>query len=863
MDAKRWQELQKLFDAAHSAEPAERERILADADPELAEHARHLLAADQRRGPLDTLSTKLTSVAQLLREEQPTRIGPYRVVGELGRGGMGVVYDAQRADGQFEQRVAIKLVGAARTDAAMQQRFLAERQILASLTHPNIARLLDGGITQDGRPYLVLEHVDGLPITTYCEQHQLSLRERLRLFLDVCAAVQHAHRNLVIHRDIKPSNILVSRDGRVHLLDFGIAKLIERAPEAAPITRADLRAFTPEYASPEQLRGESLTTASDVYSLGVLLYELVAGSPPFDLNTESPLEAARIVCEVDPDRPSRRAPTRHLDGDVDSIVLMAMRKEPERRYASVSALRDDIERFLQGAAVAAHEDSWRYRLEKFVRRHRVEVAAAAIVTVSLIAGLTTALTQAQRAGRERDRAEQALAQSESVTEFLMELFRTGDADGTELPADVSALDLLKRGDTRINELSDQPMVQAQLLDVIGRLSLNLGRLPDAQRLLERAVQLRRTTPGVTSSDLSSSLIHLSWVHRSRAHLDTARTLAREALELRQRTLPPDDPLIADALYELGWVSFGTDQQRLYREAFAILERTNAQPERRVQLLQALSTNLRRQGNLADALAAGRLGLQTARRTLGEEHPQTGYAMIHVADHVRDIEGDDQEAEQLMRRGLELMAERYGDNSIRLLHGLNSLGTLLGNRGDNRAEQVLRRALAIRMEATGHEHPGVADQLQILARELNRQGRYDEAERMVREAIGITERTLGADHPAIMNARMPLLAEIQNGRGQRAQAIRTYESALAKMYPTGIGIGQARRGYGQMLLRNGDYANAEKQLVESLKQLESGYARRDHPNIQETRRALMELYLRWQKPELVERYRVPPGRFVSY
>lgn len=370
MDAHRWHRLQALFLEVRSAPAGDRERLLAERcgdDDELIAELRTLLAADAAGGVLDALVPRLVeSLSDVLAETIPAQIGAYRVLHEIGRGGMGVVYLAERADGQYEQHVAIKLIAPTDTHDPLQQRVLAERQILAGLSHPNIARLLDAGITDNGRPYLVLEYVDGVPVTTYCDRHRLGVAERLRLFLDICAAVHHAHARLVIHRDIKPSNILVSADGRVHLLDFGIAKLLEHPSDAAPapVTRTGLRAMTLEYASPEQVRGDPLTTASDIYSLGVLLYELLCGLPPYELPTRSPLELAEAVCRQDPERPSVRAAravtgaraehdpsaatpehraaarstqvhrlSGQLRGDLDSIVLMAMRKEPVLRYA--------------------------------------------------------------------------------------------------------------------------------------------------------------------------------------------------------------------------------------------------------------------------------------------------------------------------------------------------------------------------------------------------------------------------------------------------------------------------------------------------------------------------------------------------
>lgn len=892
MDAERWHKLQTLFMAARAVHGDERDRLLeeqARTDPELAAQARSLLLADAQPGVMDALAPQFSSLSRVLNDSEPSRIGAYRVVRELGRGGMGVVYLADRADGEFQQRAAIKLIGTTDADDPLHRRFLAERQILAGLTHPNIARLLDGGLTEDGRPYLVMEYVDGLPITTYCDEHRLDIRERLRLFADVCAAVQHAHQNLVIHRDLKPSNILVSTDGRVHLLDFGIAKLMNPALSAveAPPTRIESRMMTPEYASPEQVRGQSLTTASDIYSLGVLLYELLCGCPPYRLAAASPLEIATAVCEQDPELPSVRAmradrsPGEHppdvaarardtsadrlarlLDGDLDGIVLMAMRKESGRRYASADMLRQDIERYLSGLPVLAHRGSRRYRISKFLRRHRVEATAAALVVAALISGLSAAVSQSGRASRERDRAEEALAESTGVTNFLLDLFQTGDP-GEIAPAQLSALDLLQRGARRADELSGQPLVHARLLDVVGRMSLHLGQLDEAQRRLEQAVAIRRSTPDGRSLDLAGSLIHLAWVYRARSEYDPARTLVTEALGIRRAALPPDHPDIGEALYELGWLMFGPEQERLYKEALTMLTDAPAAAERRVQLLQALSTNLRRQGRFTEAVAAGRDALAVAEQSLGPEHHITGYAMIHLADHVSDIEQDLPAAERLYLRGLDLMTRQFGENSTRLIHGLNSLARLLGSREDVEAERHYRRALAISRSATGPEHPQVADQMHKLAGELARQRRLTEAETLARESLELSIRTMGPRHHRIATARMPLLASILDLQRRHHEADEMYRLALGQVAVSGVTPGEMHRDYGLMLLRRGDYARAEHHLLHSLALLEEAYRGSAHPNVHETSRALMELYRQLGKADLVERYRVPPGRFVQY
>jgi len=884
MDGDRWIRLQQLFAELREAAPDERIRRLSQVareDDALAANLRSLLDADSTSGPMDSLAEHLTPVSTLLAgtARVPDRIGAYRVIRELGRGGMGEVYLAERADGHFEQRVAIKLIDESRDDDPQHRRFLAERQILADLVHPNIARLLDGGVVDDGRPYLVMEYVDGQPITDWCDQRRLSLRSRLALFCDVCAAVQHAHQKLVIHRDIKPSNILVAGDGRVHLLDFGIAELIAPADRLPDASQEEPGAMTPEYASPEQVRGDPLTTATDVYSLGVLLYVLVTGRRPYVLTRGLLADMADVICNHVPEAPSLRAArgdvdatsrgtsagqlARAMHGDMDGIVAMALQKNPGDRYASADALREDIERHLARHPVVAHRGGLRYRALKFAHRHRIAVTATGLMFSGLVVMLSAAVVQGRRANRERIRAEQALAQSEGIAGFMLELFRSGGADDTASAEGLTAIDILRRGAARANALSDQPLVQARLLDVVGQMSLHLGQLDDAQRHLEQAVSIRRQAGAVARPELPASLIHLAWVYRARNEREQARTLVAEALGIREATLGTRHPDVAEALYELGWLAGGAEQERLYRQALSIFPDSGALEAQRVIVLQALATNLRRQGRLEETIVTSREAVRAAEAAFGPEHHATGDALVHLGDHVRDIQQDHVAAEQMYRRGLDQIERHFGEQSVRLLHGLHSLGTLLSSEGDATAEQLFRRAIAIRRSATGPEHPQVAEGLQLLAMELARQDRLLEAESVQRQALAHSIRTLGARHPAVMSQRLPRLALILAQRGEVREAEAIFASAVEQNSASLAVRGEVLRDYGRLLFAKGDLPRAEQQLLRSLQFLEQHYAGQDHPNVRESKRALMALYERWGKAELVERYRVPPGRWVAY
>jgi tetratricopeptide (TPR) repeat protein len=483
----RWLRVKAITADALERPEAERSSFLAAAcagDETLLAEVESLLGADARAGEfLEAPGLAETgaagAVVRAAEEGAPLliagrRLGPYRILEELGHGGMGVVYLAERADAAFEKQVAIKVVRGGFAGESLMRRFREERRILATLDHPNIARLLDGGTTDDGLPYLVMEYVDGIALDVYSQAARLSVGQRLELFRQVCAAVQYAHQRLVIHRDLKARNILVTPDGTPKLLDFGIAKLLEPGPEPEEQTRTGLRALTLEGASPEQVRGEPLTVTSDVYALGVLLYRLLTGQSPYGPARWTDAELMRAICEDTPERPSAVAPIEHrreLGGELDWITLKALRKEPDRRYPSVERLADDIQRHSSGRPVAAAPDSWSYRARKFAARNRTRVAAGALLALSLAAGVTTTLWQARRAEEQRARAERRFSDVRKVATSMMGEMQ----DAIEaLPGATTARGLLlKRACERLDALAldapDDPALAEEVATAYHRL----------------------------------------------------------------------------------------------------------------------------------------------------------------------------------------------------------------------------------------------------------------------------------------------------------------------------------------------------------------------------------------------------------
>ncbi|HEY8061675.1 MAG TPA: serine/threonine-protein kinase, partial [Gemmatimonadales bacterium] len=542
----RLRQVRAIFDALVDAPAAERDAVLdrlAAGDATLRRDVEELLTTVAQTDAV--YSPPLTVRADLAGADpaplEGTRLGRYDIVRLIGAGGMGTVYEAVRADDQYRQRVAIKLVRRGIDSDIALARFLQERQILASLQHKNIATLLDGGVTPDGRPFLVMVYIEGEPITTWCAARSVGLRERVALFRQVCSAVAHAHQNLVIHRDIKPGNILVTADGTIKLLDFGIAKLLDadNGDDAMPLTRGGARAYTPEYASPEQVRGGTLKTSSDVYSLGVVLFELLTGRRPHVTATRAAADVERAVLGEPVPRPSSVATDeaarergersaarlgRYLRGELDNIVLACLRLEPERRYPSVEALGDDLQHHLAGQPIRAHRDWAGYRLRKFVQRNAPLVAAMSLVLIALVGGVIATMAQSRRARSEQLKEQQ-------VNSFLRTLLSS--VKPVTRGRDVPASELLDAAARRLDVDRTTPAnIRAELQTVIGRSYQSLGRYDDAERLDTAALALTRRLDGAGSAAAVAELSTLGELYLAKGDFDRADTVIHRALALQ-------------------------------------------------------------------------------------------------------------------------------------------------------------------------------------------------------------------------------------------------------------------------------------------------------------------------------------------
>jgi eukaryotic-like serine/threonine-protein kinase len=705
------------------------------------------------------------------------RIGPYRVLRSLGQGGMGEVFLAERADEQFQQRVAIKLVRRELLSKQVQSRLRLERQILASLEHPNIARLLDGGSTKDGIPYIVMEYIDGDPIDVYCDQHRLTINQRLELFRSVCDAVHSAHQNLIVHRDLKPSNILVTAGGVPKLLDFGIAKMLDarRMTQTVALTEADFRMLTPDHASPEQLIGDLITTASDTYVLGVLLYELLTGCKPFTLKGRSFADLERTICEEPPVPPSEvfsaRSPEsrqqlediaasrsttlaklkREVEGDLTSIILMALRKEPERRYPSVRQFSEDIGNYLQGLPVNARLDTWAYRSIKFIKRHALVVSMAAMLALTLLG--TTAFMylnslelerQRDDARAERQRADKQSATATATVRFLINLFEALDPENARGKAP-TILEYLESAPQRIrSELASQPEVQATFLNTIGQVYMRLGKLDRALPLLEEAwdifQSLKIETPVVADVALNLAEVY------ARDDPAKAEQFLAQTIAISRRVEGPESRGIARGLCGQGILLVQRNQivdaQQRLRQCIAMYEAlSNIDPSEMAIALDQLALTAVFTGNLA-------------------------------------------EAESLWRRWLS-SNQAIAPDSPRFLEQQQNLATVLQMQGKpQEAVELYKKVIAANRKVLPDSKP-LADVLTNYGWALQELQRFEEAERSFKEAQSINAQlpTTTDNDRTYLLARMAGL-ELDRGNPSRAESMfRESLSMLSKLGTT--------------------------------------------------------------------------------
>lgn len=791
MKSQRWEKIQEIFETALKIEPSERESFLKNTcaeDNELFEEISSLLKADDDSksilagAALDVVNTNFFDDLSRELSAEGKQIGQYRLLKRIAAGGMGAVYLAERIDGQFDHKVAVKLIKPGMDSEQIIKRFQNERQILANLDHPNIAQLLDGGLMEGNLPYFTMEYVEGEPIDEYCDKNQLTIKERLDLFRTVCDAVQYAHRNLVIHRDLKPGNILVTSDGTVKLLDFGIAKVFgddEDALQMSALTQQGLKVMTPEYASPEQVQGKIVTTSTDIYSLGVILYQLLTGKHPFQLKEKSQSQIEQIILEEIPTKPSTiirkysdsenqlgvensnniigqnrklnlNKLKKELSGDLDTICLMALRKEPERRYSSPEQLSQDINRFLTGRPISALRDSISYRSRKFIKRHKASVVAA---IVSFIIINTLVFYYTYQLAVERDRAKLEAEKALQVSDFLTKLFEVSDPSQSK-GEKITARELLDSGTERIEtELAELPEIQAELYNVIGKVYMSLGLYSKSQILLEKALEINKKVYGEFHNTIANTNNILGQLYHVKGDYEASGKYYNIALSIFDKLSGEFDELKSAVIFNKASVVHDIGNydlaDSLYRKSVELRTDIFSEQSNEVAVsLTGLAKLLNDKADYDNSEKMYKKALKIKREILGDLHPSVTQTMVDLG-YLYEVLGRWSESEKLFRESLELDIKMLGENHPNITSNWFSLGSLLHNMGKyDEAEYFLKKALTGDIKNLGMNHPYVALDQNNLAGVMNARGYIDEAERLYREALRLQRKVLGDEHPEV-------------------------------------------------------------------------------------------------------------------
>lgn len=827
----RWARIQELFHIVVDLPAADRDAYLARAcadDAPMIDDVLGLVAGD--RQPASVLDRGMADVASgVIGDETDLpgrRFGPYRLVRLLGEGGMAVVHLARRDD--LGSVAAIKVLRDAWLSPARRERFTAEQRTLARLVHPSIARLYDADTLPDGTPWFVMEYVEGVSLTEYCREKDTSIEGRLELFGRVLDAVQHAHGQAVIHRDLKPSNILVTAEGSVKLLDFGIAKHLDAIDAPVDQTRTGLRLMTPAYAAPEQMRGEPIGIQTDVYALGVILYELLTGRLPFDLTGLPAADAIAVLGDHAPDRPSvvvRRTPadaavrarssSRTSWSELDVLCLTAMHRDPARRYQTVDALRRDVERYLTGEPLEARPDAAAYRAGKFVRRHRVAVSAAvavAVVVIGLIAFYTLRLSGA------RTTAETEAARAQRIQQFVLTLFEGGDVAAG--PADdLRVITLVERGVREAHALDAEPRVQADLYRTLGGIYRKLGKFDDADALMRTALDGLRRLGGTGDAAVGVALADLALLRVDQARLDEAERFARDGLEAIRTQSPIPGTALAHATAALGQVM---EARGRYREALAAAEDAVRLYSERGGTTAELTSAL---AQLADAHyylgqydTADRINarvLEHSRTLYGHDHPRVADVLINLGASQFD-RGRYKEAEAFYRPALAIVTGFHGADHFRTASAMTMLGrALVYQKALDEGVPLLARALAIQERVHGRVHPRVASALNDLGMAALQQGRLDEAEAHFTRMLAVYREVFDANHYLVGTATSNL-ASVQTEKKKYPEAERLYRQAIAiyerAQSPTHLNAGIGRIKLGRVLLRQERFAEAEAESL---------------------------------------------------
>ncbi|MFN1836053.1 tetratricopeptide repeat protein [Balneola sp. MJW-20] len=783
MDPARWTKIETICDEALKLEAEERETYLLNScgeDKALLSEIRSLL--DQSETELLSRPLVHLESSLIFSDEESSKekmIGPYRLIREIASGGMGKVFLAVRNDEQFERFVALKVIRKELVNESILQRFYEERQILASLNHPNIGRLFDGGTTEEGVPWFAMEYVEGIPITQFLNQNRYGTEKKIELFLKVCSAVQYAHQNLIIHRDLKPENILITASGDPKLLDFGIAKLTG-AEQKPGQTQYQNRIMTPEYASPEQVRHDNITTASDVYALGVLLYQLLTDTLPYEFVKRSPAEIERTICNTIPPLPSTRANNKALKGDLDCVILKALKKDPADRYASVEQLSADLNRYLKDRPVLAQKDSLVYQTRKFVSRNKWSVTVSAVIGLLIITFATVTMIQSQtiqeravEAERERDRAEQ-------VSGFLTNLFELVSPDQAQNNA-LSAVELLQRGAERVDtEFRDQPAQQANLYLVISDVYETLGSFDEALIHAEKAFSLLEDLHGSNHPEIARALNSMGWLYRQKADFEKADSLLTAALNMRKTIYGTDHLDVARSLNDL-----------------AVLKQSR--------------------GDYAATDSLLKQAIEIRRTISGDQNEAVGVLLSNYAALKYGL-GDFVAAEQLMSESLDVMLITAGNSDMQTANVMSNLAAIMMvQQKMDGAIKYYQQALEVRLRILGEDHPDIASSYAHLGNLYRGTGQVDLSEELLLKAYDIRERVLGTEHELTVDSRR-LLGLLYSAKGDVDKAKGYYTDAISGYRSTSSGgnteMSETLHNLGKLYLSTDDPAAAENPLREA-------------------------------------------------
>ncbi len=793
------------------------------------------------------------------RIEKPYQVGEWRLNGLLGSGGMGDVFLAERINEEFEQQAAVKLLRHELHQKDWIKRFGQEIQILAKLDHPNIAGFYDGGITTDGRPWLAMQYVEGITITEWSSHGQRTLEEKLELFQKVCEAVRYAHKNLVVHRDLKPDNILITKQRTVKVLDFGIAKLLgEEIPEAKRIeTQTGLRVLSLEYAAPEQITGEYITTATDVYTLGLLLYILITDSYPFDLSDKNQRKIEQVIRNQEPSKPSTILKNKKVKGDLDAIVLKALRKEPDKRYENAGKLLEDLQRYQKNLPVEARRDTIRYRVSKFSRRHASALtvtAAFLLMVIALVSYYTYELTA------ERNEARMQAQKAEQVSKFLEDLFKASDPE-VALGETTTAGELLERGAKKIEDtLNEKPEVKASILDVLGNVYLNMGEYEKAESHFRKSLQLRRATNSF-HNEIAKNLNYLSTSLVYQGNRESAKNILLEALDIHKKSDNPNVENYASTLNNLGAIYLRDntlDSAEIMLRKAIDLRKNDLHDEASPNLstnLDGLAMTLEKKGNVDEAEQYLLEALNIRKKTLPMEHPDIARSYNNIAGFMLR-KGDFGSAEKYYRQALEKWRKVYGDDHPDVARAMNNLAAVLEKLGRiDEAVLLYEESISIKNNTLGKNHLSVAYSLANLGLLLRAKGELQAAEPLLKKSLQIRKDNFDNVHPAVAKGINNLAALYQDMQNY-PMAIRYYREELelrSNINPVDSAhVLQAKLGLAKSLTANSAYVEAESILLE----MKTEQRTRKKTSDKESRLVLKQLatlYSSWGKTVEANRY----------